>query len=151
MYFAVAAPCDGDYFIQIDVKVCFKSELFEWYTFELNYASSSKIIGSMVKPLGLTIDPEGTHIRIEDIEETDHHGSMIWVSRDPKDVLRIAGLDDRIIDAKFNTKEESKSTNTDSTLHVDCTNCRTSLSVFRRLMALSFSSFCRTSCRRKVS
>ncbi|EUC48500.1 hypothetical protein COCMIDRAFT_56151, partial [Bipolaris oryzae ATCC 44560] len=107
MYFAVDAPCDGeDYFIQIDVKVCFKPKLFEWYTFELGYASSSKIIGSMVKPLGLTIDPEGIHIRVEDVEETDHNGSMVWISKDPKDVLRIAGLDFRILNAGFSTKEE---------------------------------------------
>jgi hypothetical protein len=109
MYFAVDAPFDREkYHIQIDVKVCFKPELFEWYTFELSYASNSKIIGSIMKPLGLTIDPEGIHIRVEDIEETDHPGSMVWVSRDPNDVLRIAGLDFRIVNAGFHTKEESK-------------------------------------------
>ncbi|XP_014550527.1 hypothetical protein COCVIDRAFT_61343, partial [Bipolaris victoriae FI3] len=107
MYFAVDASCDGeDYFIQIDVKVCFKPELFEWYTFGFGYASSSKIIGSMVKPLGLTIDPEGIHIRVEDLEETDHNESMLWISKDPKDVLRIAGLDFRIVNGRFKTKEE---------------------------------------------
>ncbi|USP80665.1 hypothetical protein yc1106_07939 [Curvularia clavata] len=106
MYFAVNAPCDEDYFIQIDVKVCFKPELFEWCTYELNYASNSKIIGSMVKPLGLTLDPEGIHIRVEDIEETDHHGSMVWVSKNPKDLLRIAGLDHRMVHNRFSTKEE---------------------------------------------
>lgn len=115
MYFAIKAPCDGDYFIQIDVKVCFKPELFEWYTFELNYASNSKIIGSMVKPLGLTIDPEGIHICVEDIEETDHHGSIVWISKNPKDVLKIAGLDYRIINASFSTKETSKPTDIDPT------------------------------------
>lgn len=112
MYFAVNAPCDGDYFIQIDVKVCFKPELFRWYTFELSYASNSKILGSMVKPLGLTLDPEGIHIRVEDIEDTDHHGSMVWFSKDPKDLLRIAGLDHRIVHARFSNKEESKFTDT---------------------------------------
>ncbi|KAJ5063384.1 hypothetical protein J3E72DRAFT_186765 [Bipolaris maydis] len=107
MYFAVDAPCDGkDHFIQIDVKVCLKPELFEWYSFKLGYASNSKIIGSMVKPLGLTIDPEGIHIRVEDLEEMDHNGSMVWISKDPKDILRITGLDFRIVNAGFITKEE---------------------------------------------
>jgi hypothetical protein len=62
MYFAIPAPSQVDdderedegrrkVWIQIDVKVCLKPELFEWYTFELSYASNSKMIGSMVKPL----------------------------------------------------------------------------------------------------
>ncbi|KAF1852105.1 uncharacterized protein K460DRAFT_299873 [Cucurbitaria berberidis CBS 394.84] len=107
MYFAVAAPDpDDDYFIQVDVKVCFKPKSFEWNTFQLNYASNSKIIGSMVKPLGLTIDPEGLHLRVEEIEETNFPGSMIWVSRDAKDLLRIVGLDRRIINAGFRTEDE---------------------------------------------
>jgi hypothetical protein len=109
MYFAIRALGHGnDFWVQIDVKVCFKPEMFEWETFELNYASNSKIIGSMVKPLGLTIDPEGLHIRVEEIEETNFPGSMVWVSKDPRDMLRITGLDRRIIDAGFDTQNESK-------------------------------------------
>ncbi|KAF2131109.1 hypothetical protein P153DRAFT_313451 [Dothidotthia symphoricarpi CBS 119687] len=107
MYFAIAAQDEHEeYFVQVDVKVCFKPELFEWYTFELNYASNSKMIGSMVKPLGLTIDPEGLHIRVEDIEGTNFPGSMVRVSKDPRDVLRVLGLDRRIVDGGFKTKNE---------------------------------------------
>jgi hypothetical protein len=109
MYFAIRAPGHEDEFwVQVDVKVCFKTELFEWQKFELNYASNSKMIGSMVKPLGLTIDPEGLHIRVAEIEETNFPGSMVCVSKDPRDVLRITGLDRRILDAGFITKDESK-------------------------------------------
>jgi hypothetical protein len=109
MYFAIRAPGHEDEFwVQVDVKVCFKLEMFEWAIFELNYASNSKIIGSMVKPLGLTIDPEGLHIRVEEIEETNFPGSMVWVSKDPRDVLRITGLDRRIVNGGFNTKDESE-------------------------------------------
>jgi hypothetical protein len=109
MYFAIRAPGhEEEFWVQVDVKVCFKPELFEWQKFELNYASNSKMIGSMVKPLGLTIDPEGLHIRVEEVEETNFSGSMLWVSQDPRDVLRITGLDRRILDAGFNTKNESE-------------------------------------------
>ncbi|KAI4637112.1 hypothetical protein J4E93_010628 [Alternaria ventricosa] len=107
MYFAIDSPHgEENYFIQIDVKVCFKPELFHWCHFELNYASNSKMIGSMVKPLGLTMDPEGVHVRVEEMEETNFPGSMVWVSKDPKDALRIVGLDWRILDGGFGTKEE---------------------------------------------
>jgi hypothetical protein len=90
-----------------DGEVCFKPDMFEWETFELNYASNSKMIGSMVKPLGLTIDPEGLHVRVDEIEVTNFVGSIVWVSKDPRDMLRITGLDRRIVDAGFKTKEET--------------------------------------------
>ncbi|KAL6710717.1 hypothetical protein ACN47E_007774 [Coniothyrium glycines] len=107
MYFAVPAPGPSDgCWIQVDVKVCFKPRLFAWQTFELHYASSSKMLGSMVKPLGLTVDPEGLHIRVEDMDETNFSGSMVRVSTEARDVLRIAGLDRRLINAGFRTKDE---------------------------------------------
>lgn len=106
MYFAIAAGGDKDFWVQIDVKVCFKPELFTWCAFEHNYASNSKIIGSMVKPLGLTLDPEGFHIRVEEIEGTNFPGSMTWISKDPKDLLRIVGVDRRLLDADFKSKAE---------------------------------------------
>jgi hypothetical protein len=109
MYFAIRAPGDNnDFWVQVDVKVCFKPDMFEWETFELNYASNSKMLGSMAKPLGLTIDPEGLHIRVEEMEETNFPGSMVWISKDPRDVLRVTGLDRRIVDAGFKTKDESE-------------------------------------------
>jgi hypothetical protein len=109
MYFAIRAPGDdNDFWVQVDLKVCFKPEMFEWETFELSYASNSKMIGSMVKPLGLTIDPEGLHIRVEEMDETNFPSSMVWVSKDPRDVLRFAGLDMRIVNAGFKTQDESE-------------------------------------------
>lgn len=60
--------------VQVDVKICLKPEMFSWMTFELNYASQSGIMGSMIKPLGLTLDPKGLHIRIEEIEHMDWPG-----------------------------------------------------------------------------
>ncbi|KAF2847794.1 hypothetical protein T440DRAFT_491768 [Plenodomus tracheiphilus IPT5] len=106
MYFAIPATDDEDFWVQIDVKACCKPELFTWYTFELNYTSNSKIIGSMVKPSGLTLDPNGFHIRVEEMEDSNFSCSMIWVSKDPRDVMRVVGLDRRLLDAGFNAKAE---------------------------------------------
>jgi hypothetical protein len=60
----------------------------------------------MVKPLGLTIDPEGIHIRVEEMDETNFPDSMVWISKDAKDALRIVGLDRRVLNAGFKTKED---------------------------------------------
>jgi hypothetical protein len=91
---------------QIDVKVCFTPSLFAWQTFELNYASNSKMIGSMVKPLGLTLDPEGLSLRVAEIEDTNWEGSKVWICKSPAEVLKIVGLDRRILDAGFRTKDK---------------------------------------------
>ena len=43
MYFAIDSPHgEANYFIQIDVKVCLKPELFHWCHFELNYAVTAR-------------------------------------------------------------------------------------------------------------
>lgn len=79
MFFAIRVPGheEEDFWVQIDVKVCFKPELFNWQAYELSYATLSKMKGSIVKPLGLAIDPEGMHIRVEDMDETNFPGSMV--------------------------------------------------------------------------
>jgi hypothetical protein len=86
MFFAIRAPGheEEDFWVQVDVKVCFDSSFFDWQTYELSYATISKMKGSMVKPLGLTINPEGLHIRVEGMDKTNFPGSMVWISKDPK-------------------------------------------------------------------
>lgn len=123
MYFAVPLPattpepCVEDEssdkahetWVQIDVKVCFKPEMFDWMTFELNFASQSSILGSMIKPLGLTLDPKGLHVRVEEMEATDWAGSMVWITKDPWMVCRLLGLGRRAVDGGFESSEQSKS------------------------------------------
>ena len=110
IFCAVSAPVhDNEVWIQIDIKVCEKVEMFDWMRFRLNYASALKLVGSMIKPLGLNINPDGLHIRVKEMERTDMPGSMVFLTKEPKDVLKIFGLDRRILNAEFKTNEESKS------------------------------------------
>ncbi|KAF2017240.1 hypothetical protein BU24DRAFT_478321, partial [Aaosphaeria arxii CBS 175.79] len=109
MFFAVpATDQDGDIFIQIDVKVCERPELFEWAHFQTLYASASKMIGSMIKPLGLTMDPTGLHIRVEGMEKVNLAESMIYLTREPGEALSLLGLDKRILGAGFQENIECK-------------------------------------------
>jgi hypothetical protein len=82
--------------------------MFSWMTFELNYASQSGILGSMIKPLGLTLDPQGLHIRVEEIEVMDWPGSLVWVTKNPWMVCRVLGLGRRVVDGGFMSAEESE-------------------------------------------
>jgi hypothetical protein len=118
MYFAIPGGSayegygDGDkaFWIQVDIQMCMipSDQQFEWSRFQLNYASGSKMLESLMKPLGLTINPDGMYIRVEEMEDTNFPGSMVFVSLEVKDVLRIIGLDWRILYGGFETREESK-------------------------------------------
>jgi hypothetical protein len=122
MYFAIPLSSAGsticiddedsegerEIWVQVDVKVCVKPEMFSWMTFELNFASQSSVLGGMIKTLGLTLDPEGLHLRVEDMEATDWAGSMVLVTTDPWMVCRVLGLGRRVVDGGFKSCEESK-------------------------------------------
>ena len=107
MFFAIPAPDTENSWVQIDVKPCHTNEQkdFDWEHYQLNYASASKLLGSMLKPLGLNINPEGLHIRVEELETTNYPLSLVFVSKDPIDVLNIVGLDRRILHGGFESRE----------------------------------------------
>jgi hypothetical protein len=109
IYCAIPAPgTDNDHWVQVDFQICERAEMFDWMRFQLNYASALKLIGSMIKPLGMNINPEGLQLRVEEMEKTDMPGSMVFLTKEPKDVLKIVGLDRRILNAEFKTNEECK-------------------------------------------
>jgi len=85
IFSAIPAGGEKDFWVQIDVKVLEKEDeqTFAWNQFQLNYASGSKMLGSLIKPLGMTIGPEGLHIRVEELEQTNFPGSMVFVSKEP--------------------------------------------------------------------
>ncbi|KAH7122402.1 hypothetical protein B0J11DRAFT_416739, partial [Dendryphion nanum] len=107
IFLAIPAPGrENDFYIQIDIKICRKPEFFAWEHFRHNYASAAKILGSMAKPLGLTIDDDGLWIRVDGLDKVDLGRSMVWLSKEPRDFLRIAGLDQKILKKEFKTKQE---------------------------------------------
>lgn len=123
MYFAIPLPSavptiriddedseeEREAWVQIDVKICFRPKTFSWMTFELNFASQSSMLGCMIKPLGLTLDPDGLHLRVEEIEDTDWAGSMVSVSKDSWTVCQVLGLGRRVVDGGFESSEQSES------------------------------------------
>ncbi|KAF2994059.1 hypothetical protein E8E13_001960 [Curvularia kusanoi] len=86
---------------QIDLKICFDPSAFSWMSFETHYATQSSLLGSMVKPIGLTLDHDGLHLRVAELENTDWGKSMVFVSRDPWTVARLLGLSRRVVDGGF--------------------------------------------------
>jgi hypothetical protein len=108
MYFALKAP-GRDFWVQVDVAVCPKLSLFGWATFRLEYASVTKNIGSMISPLSLTFDPEGLHVRIEDMERVDWKGSLVFLTNNAVEMLELLGLDAEVY-RNIKTEEQYKVT-----------------------------------------
>lgn len=92
LYFAVKA-IGAEHYVQIDVKVCPDVENFDWALFRLQYATPSMLIGSMVNALGLTLDDDGLHLRVKEIEGDNWNGSLIFLSREPRKVMEVLGYD----------------------------------------------------------
>ncbi|KAF2659402.1 hypothetical protein K491DRAFT_712682 [Lophiostoma macrostomum CBS 122681] len=84
----------------------FAPEMFKWQTFQLQYASAAKMIGSMLKPLGLTFDPDGLHLRVEALDNVNMKKSMIFLTKEPREVLSIIGLDTRLLTRSFRESTE---------------------------------------------
>ncbi|KAF2465842.1 uncharacterized protein BDR25DRAFT_317999 [Lindgomyces ingoldianus] len=102
------------FWVQIDVKICgygsestaVNVERFQWEVFQLHYASVAKILGSMVKPVGLTMDPEGLWVRVEEMEGANFGASKVWLTAELRTVLEVLGLDERVLNKGFGCNKE---------------------------------------------
>lgn len=60
----------------------------------------------MLKPVGLTLGPEGLFIRVAEMDKINLAESMVFLTKEPKEVLKIMGLDRRILNAGFKDNEQ---------------------------------------------
>ncbi|KAH7310474.1 hypothetical protein B0I35DRAFT_439115 [Stachybotrys elegans] len=80
-------------FCQVDVTLCTDIHDFGWKLFLASHGDIWGILGSIIRPFGLTATDKGLYLRIPEIENKDRKRSMIFLSRDPVEVLNFLGLD----------------------------------------------------------
>ena len=51
------------------------------------------MLGTTIRPFGLTANAKGLHVRIEEIELLDRKRSTIYLTKDPREVCQLLGLD----------------------------------------------------------
>ena len=83
---------DRERHIQVDVRVCPSLQDFQWGLFKHAHGDLWNILGSTVRPLGLTVDEEALWIRVPEIEGVNRRRSKVWVTDDPGRVLEVLGL-----------------------------------------------------------
>lgn len=81
-------------YIQIDVHTC--KDLKEW-KFNLFHAAHGdlwSILGTTIRPFGLTVNDKGMYLRIPKIELLDRKKSMIFLTGKPGEILEFLGLNE---------------------------------------------------------
>lgn len=79
-------------YIQVDVRICESVDQLQWMLFKHAHGDIWNLVGSMIRPFGLTVDEQALWIRIPDIEAFNRNRAKIFLSDDPADVLHFLGL-----------------------------------------------------------
>jgi hypothetical protein len=93
-------------YIQLDVKVCSSEKMFEWELFHAAHGDLWNILGSTIRPFGLTVNNLGMYLRIPEIESFDRKKSMVFLTDDHKRIVEFLGLDQELWWREFKSRGE---------------------------------------------
>ncbi|GAB1311193.1 Polymerase nucleotidyl transferase domain-containing protein [Madurella fahalii] len=79
-------------YIQVDVRICRDVDQLCWILFKHAHGDIWNLIGSTIRPFGLTVDEEALWIRIPEIESNNRNLSKVLLTRDPVEILHFLGL-----------------------------------------------------------
>ncbi|KNG47784.1 hypothetical protein TW65_05523 [Stemphylium lycopersici] len=97
--YATPHPQIVDAYVQVDVELSVgdetpeSAELFEWTRFMKGDSDLLQIIGISHRPLGLTCNDRGLHVRVEEIEPYNKKKALVFLTRDPAEMMEFYGLD----------------------------------------------------------
>ncbi|KAH7396239.1 hypothetical protein BKA66DRAFT_438194 [Pyrenochaeta sp. MPI-SDFR-AT-0127] len=97
--YAILHPEIPDAYVQVDVELSPGADtpegpgLFEWTRFMKGDSDLLQIIGVSHRPLGLTCNDRGFHLRVEEIEPYNKKEALLFLTRDPDRTMDFYGLD----------------------------------------------------------
>ncbi|KAI1383086.1 uncharacterized protein F4822DRAFT_92014 [Hypoxylon trugodes] len=80
-------------YIQVDLHLCDSIEQLQWMLVRNSHGGVLLLIGSTIRPYGLTLSEHGLYIRIPEIESLNKKQGKILLSDDPIAVFDFLGLD----------------------------------------------------------
>lgn len=110
--YAVPYPDAPDRHVQVDIETCpgdgtpDSKELFEWTMFMKSDSDLLQILGICHRSLGLTCNDKGLHLSVVEIEPYDKKKALIFLTRNPREVLDFYGLDYAKYEAGFASETE---------------------------------------------
>ncbi|KAL8943704.1 MAG: hypothetical protein Q9216_000903 [Gyalolechia sp. 2 TL-2023] len=103
--FAVPYPDLEGCFVQLDIQLC-KAKDFEWEVFHKSHGDLWNLLGSSIRPFGLTANDTGLHLRVSEIEASDRKKALIFLTADPDAVLDFLHLDRKWYWRTFGTVDD---------------------------------------------
>ncbi|KAL7937308.1 hypothetical protein V8C35DRAFT_292154 [Trichoderma chlorosporum] len=79
-------------YIQIDVRVLKSEDKLRWMIFKHGHGDLWNILGSTIRPYGLTVDDSAMWLRVPEIEEADRKRARIHLTSDPPKVMEFLGM-----------------------------------------------------------
>ena len=86
-------PAREPWYIQVDIRLCKDIEDVQWRLFNQAHGDIWNLLGSTIRPFGLTVDDQALWLRIPEIEELDRKRAKVLLARDPAEILRFLGLE----------------------------------------------------------
>lgn len=93
-------------YVQIDVHMCKDAKEWKWNLFHTAHGDLWNILGTTIRPFGLTVNDKGMYLRIPEIELLDRKKSMIFLTGEPGEILDFLGLDNETWWKEFNNRKE---------------------------------------------
>jgi len=97
--YAVPHPTIPEAYVQIDVELSpgdgtpNSADYFEWTRFMKGDSDLLQIMGISHRPLGLTCNDQGLHVRVEEIEPYNKKKALLFLTRKPNEAMEFYGLD----------------------------------------------------------
>ncbi|KAH7111507.1 hypothetical protein B0J13DRAFT_631848 [Dactylonectria estremocensis] len=83
---------DQEHFIQVDVRVCGSLEHFQWMLFKHAHGYIWNLLGTTIRPYGLSVDECSLWLRIPEIEAFNRGRAKVFLTSDPDEILQFLGL-----------------------------------------------------------
>ncbi|KAH0494504.1 hypothetical protein TgHK011_001121 [Trichoderma gracile] len=74
-------------YIQVDIRVCESEEKLRWMLFKHGHGDFWNVMGSLIRPYGLTVDDTALWLRVPEIEEHNRRRARIFLTSDPTKVI----------------------------------------------------------------
>ncbi|PNY25122.1 Uncharacterized protein TCAP_04937 [Tolypocladium capitatum] len=81
-----------DKYVQVDIQIFSSAKEMEWMLFRHGHGDLWSILGSVIRPYGLTVDEGALWLRVPEIEESNRNRAKVFLTSEPSDVLEFVGL-----------------------------------------------------------
>lgn len=79
-------------YIQVDISIFTDRDRLEWATFKHAHGDVWNLIGTTIRPYGLTVDHHAMWLRIPEVEKSDRKRGRVFLSADHIEILDFLGL-----------------------------------------------------------